>query len=75
MTDDQWLLLGTATVVFACLFGACVGTQSSPELPAPAPSAPIARRWTPCEPPRPGVECWCSGHAVVCLPLTPEDEP
>ena len=68
MTDDQWLLLGTATVVFAFLFGVLVGTPA----PAPAPSALTAEFWTPCEPPRPGVECWRSGHAVVCLPPTEE---
>ena len=34
------------------------------------PQAPVA--WTPCEAPRPDVECWRSGHTIACLPLTPE---
>lgn len=25
--------------------------------------------WHPSEPPRSDVECWRSGHAVVCLPV------
>jgi hypothetical protein len=41
----------------------------------PAPSALTTEVWTPCEPPRPGVECWRSGHAVVCLPPTEEKKP
>ena len=40
--------------------------MSTGELPSRR--ALTAEVWTPCEPPRPDVDCWRSGHAVVCLP-------
>lgn len=43
--------------------GGCVGHAVSGGAPART-----AEVWTPCDPPRPGVACWRSGHAVVCLP-------
>ena len=41
----------------------------------PAPVALIAVYWTPCEAPRPDVACWRGGgRAVVCLPLSRNEE-
>jgi hypothetical protein len=45
-------------------------------VPDLAPVALTPVRWTPCEAPRPDVECWHTGagQAVVCLPLSRNEE-
>ena len=66
MIESGMMLL---SVVGLCLAAFIFGMLVGAELPAkPETSARTAEVWTPCEPPRPGVECWRSGHAVVCLP-------
>ena len=67
MPDGCGLLIAVGLLLgFAFIFGTLVAG------PAPAPVALRAEAWTPCEAPRPDVECWRSGHTIVCLPLTPE---
>lgn len=71
---DHFIVVSLAVAVFGIALVA-IGTVIDAlraEAPAPAPSALRAEGWTPCEPPRPGVECWRSGHAVVCLPPAEE---
>lgn len=75
MKPFDHLMVGLLTgTIFAIAFVVVSMVTKRAEAPAPAPSALTAEVWTPCEPPRPGVECWRSGHAVVCLPLTPTEE-
>ena len=76
MKAQDHLMVGLITgTTFAIAFVAISLVTTGAEAPAPAPSALTAEGWTPCEPPRPDVECWRSGHDVVCLPLAPADEP
>ena len=68
MPDGCGLLLAVGLLLgFAFIFGTLAAG------PAPAPVALRAEAWIPCEAPRPDVECWRSGHTIVCLPLTPEE--
>ena len=62
------LIAAVVTSIIVATLVQSVATEA-----APAPSALITEYWTPCEAPRPDVECWRSGHTVVCLPLTPEE--
>lgn len=71
---DHFIVVSLGVAVFGIALVAVGTAAKCAEAPAPAPSALLPERWTPCEPPRPGVECWRSGHAVVCLPLTPAEE-
>lgn len=72
MTDGCGLLLIVGVVAVGIVIAALAHPSTAP---APASSAPTAEYWHPCEPPRSDVECWRSGHAVVCLPLTPKENP
>jgi hypothetical protein len=76
MPDGCGLLIAVATALpVAFFFGVLTGSAPPrAEAPDPAPAALRAEAWTPCDPPRPDVACWRSGHAVVCLPLTPTKE-
>ena len=66
MIESGMMLLSVVGLCLAAfLFGVLVGSEPPAK---PETSARTAEVWTPCEPPRPGVECWRSGHAVVCLP-------
>lgn len=59
-------------IVVAAFGGALMGLallHGVERADAPPASALVAEHWTPCEPPRVDVECWRSGHAVVCLPV------
>ena len=71
---DHFIVGSFVVAVFGIAFVVVSMVTTRAEAPDPAPSALTAEYWTPCEPPRPGVECWRSGHAVVCLPLTPTEE-
>ena len=65
------LLAAVVTSIIVATLVQSVATEAAPQT-----SALISMHWTPCEPPRPGVECWRSGsgHAVVCLPLPHNEE-
>lgn len=71
---DHFVVVLFAVGVFGITLVAISTVTKRAGAPAPAPSALTAEVWKPCEPPRPGVECWRSGHAVVCLPLPPTEE-
>lgn len=71
---DQFIAVSLTVAVFGIALVAVGTVTKRAGAPAPAPSALTAEVWKPCEPPRPGVECWRSGHAVVCLPLPPTEE-
>ena len=57
------ILVVLIATLYGGLVGGCVGHAASGGSPTLT-----AEVWTPCEPPRPDVTCWRSGHAVVCLP-------
>jgi hypothetical protein len=62
------------TVALIMLISSVPSEQPNAAEPGPQTPALTNMRWTPCEAPRPDVECWRSGQAVVCLPLTPTKE-
>ena len=63
------ILAVLVTTSIGALFGGCSANVVFGDV-TPA-SALTPEAWTPCEPPRPGLSCWRSGHAVVCEPETP----
>lgn len=82
--SDDGHIYGLAGFGFFCLTAISVAIMVSVDseqaaiaakhaLPASA-LTPVS--WTPCEAPRPDVECWHTGAAsvVVCLPLSYNEE-
>ena len=68
--DGCGLLVAVGLLLTLSFFFGVLAGSAPPrtEAPDPTPAALRAEVWTPCEAPRPGVECWRSGHAVVCIP-------
>jgi hypothetical protein len=70
-----------ATLLAVASAAACAGigailVQAGATEAAPARSALAPVSWTPCEAPRPDVECWHTGagQVIVCLPVPYNEE-
>ena len=82
--SDDGHIYGLAGFCFCCLTVVSVAIMLSVDseqaaivaMHAPQTSALTPVRWTPCEAPRPDVECWHTGagQVIVCLPVPYNEE-
>jgi hypothetical protein len=64
-------------LIAAVVLGVSAGQVAIVAKHAPQTSALTPVSWTPCEAPRPDVECWHTAggaRVVVCLPLSHNEE-